>query len=382
MELGGAPIRNDDWKFDQDAVRDALKGVASVLGANALLSGCVPSPSGGGYVFTQGYVLINGEVFFVPAVTTPIPFDEDGNYFQIQESDVSPDGDVVMENSDFVNIYKQRIAVIGYDANNLPPNAISWLTAFNNRFAKKAYNAVMAETIFPQKGIFWKRLSGAPLTIVSGVVNFDSKNGNFASVTTADSTIEDINLSLSGGLQPILFALKVIGSGYLKIEHGSGIICPDARNHYFKQNDIVLFMNDGGIPTAVTHLVSIGDEDSGWHEVTSVPAGWSAVDLRYRKRNNSVVIDGRVQIVDLALLGSSGVIFKLPADYVPARSKYLAAMRFNSTPSIGIGAGCIVVNGLEHPNPGTVGNVVINPVYGDSLTGSDVYYLQLQIPLD
>ena len=104
--------------------------------------------------------------------------------------------------------------------------------------------------------------------------------------------------------------------------------------------------------------------------------------MRYRKRNNSVVIDGRVQIDDLGLLGSSGVIFKLPADYVPARSKYLAAMRFNSTPGREVGACSIVVNGLEHPNPANVGNVAIIPVYGDSLTGSDVYYLQLQIPLD
>jgi hypothetical protein len=362
IELGGAPIRNDDWKFDQDAVRDALKGVSSFLGANALLNGCVPSPSGGGHVFTSGYVLINGEVLFVPAVTAPIPFDEDGNYFQIQESNVSPDGDIVMENGNAVNIYKQRIAVIGYDSDSLPPNAITWLSAYNNRFTKKAYDAVMSETIFPQKGMFWKRLSGAPLTISSGIVDFDSRNGNFARVTTNNSTLQDINLSLSGGLQPILFALKVVGTGWLKIQHG-GIVCPDARNHYFKQNDIVMFMSDGGSPTSVTHLLSIGDADSGWHTVgaSGEPAYAVGVtgNLRFKKEGNYVVLDGVINI----LPGFNELVFTFPISCAP-----LSLSLFNIV--------SLVATGASADNSGEL------RVYGTPPSGSVIFITNVRIPLD
>ncbi len=67
------------------------------------------------------------------------------------------------------------------------------------------------------------------------------------------------------------------------------------RNHFFKQDDIILFMNDGGSPTSVTHLISKGDADSGWHDVTTYgtgAAGFMPIPVRYKREGNSVIVDG------------------------------------------------------------------------------------------
>lgn len=359
-------MRNEDWQFEADAVRDALKGIGSMLGLNAILSGCVPSASGGGYVFTQGYVLINGEVLYVPAVTAPITFDEDGNYFQVQEADVSPSGDIILENANSANIYKQRIAIIGHTGGSLPANSIAWLSAFNNRFNAKALSAIISQTLLLQKGIFFKRLP-TTLSIAGGQISFDSEVGNFAQVSISNSTLNSIDLSLSGGGNAYLFALKLTGTGYLKVEHGA-IICPGGRNHFFKANDIVLFMNDGGSPTATTHLLSIGDADSGWTVASSLGTGTSltgGLELRYRKDGNYVVIDGSVTFTS----GFSGLIFTLPAGYRPARfSRSIVALL--SSPAQTWASCSVATNGdVSIPSAG----ININ----DTL-----YFQAIRIPLD
>lgn len=346
MQAGGVPLRNDDWQFEADAVRTALKGLGSVLGLNALLSGCVPSPSGGGYVFTSGFVLINGEVCYVPAVTSPITFDEDGNYFQLVETDVSPEGDVVMEDGSNANIYKQRIAVIGYDPDTLPPNSISWLTAYNNRLNAKALAAVVNETILPQKGVFWKRLN-APLDITSGAVSFDNKNANFAVINTNNSTLQNINLSFSGGQQPCLFALKVAGTGYLRIAHGA-LKCNQQRDHFFNVGDVILFINDGLTPTDAIHLISEGGSDV-WHYVghPGEPSFYFGCDtnytnrFRFRKDGNYIVLDG---IVTKTSNGFSGQVVQIPY-FSPVSAKHFLAVNINTDTPVS----CLfTTNGLLH----------------------------------
>lgn len=328
LELGGAPLRNDDWDFEAQAVRDALKGLASVLGANALLSGCVPSPSGGGTVFTEGYVLLSGEVCYVPAVVSPIVFDEDNNYFKLVESDVSLDGEVVMENGNNANIYKRRVANLVYDAGGIPPNSVDWLTAYNNRFNAKALAAVVNEIIFLQKGMFWKRLPGS-LNIVSGTVVFSSNSGNFSVINTADSTLQSINLSTSGGGQPFFFALKIAGTGWLKVEHGS-IKCNSQRDHYFKPGDIMLFVNDGAVGGDQTHLVSVGDSDV-WHDVTVYGDGIAPLlgGVRYKKEDSFLVIDGAVQVTDHSLFVAGSKIFTIPI--LPAKMNRVVVGFFSAT---------------------------------------------------
>jgi hypothetical protein len=333
LQLGGVPLRNDDWNFEAEAVREALKGIGSMLGANALLSGCVPSPSGSGYVFSEGYVLIHGEVCYVPAVTVPIPFDEEHNFFQIIENTVSPDGDVILENGLPANIYRQRIAVIGYDPDNLPPNSISWLTAYNNRFSAKALAAVVSQTILPHKGIFWRRANSA-LSIVSGTISFDNAAYNFAVVNTNHSTLQNINLTLAGGQQPCLFALKVAGNGFLKVEHGA-IHCNGQRDHYFDVGDTLLFVNDGQTLSDATHLVNEGESDV-WHTVpvTDYGAGVAGAlnGLHFKIENDTLLIDGAVSIQNkVTFVAGGNRICTLPASHRPVSLKRFCVAQYDAT---------------------------------------------------
>lgn len=72
---GGFPLKMDDFKWMQDATREALKGlISSYLDSSGvlILSGLektnIPFPLGS-YEYREGYVFINGEVCYVPGLT-------------------------------------------------------------------------------------------------------------------------------------------------------------------------------------------------------------------------------------------------------------------------------------------------------------------------
>lgn len=329
LQLGGAPIRNDDWQFEADAVREAIKGLGSILGDNALLSGCEPSLVGTQFTFSAGYVLISGEVYYVPAVTTPINFDGVHNYFQINESSVTPEGDVVMEDTMPANIYRQRIALLVYDLSGTPPNSIPWAEANDHRLPQMILDTVLGDNLKLKHGLYFKRLTNA-LDINLGEVTFNANNGNFAIINTNDSTLTNILGTYISG-SPFLFILKVAGNGYLKVQHGTYIKCNYQRDHYFKAGDVLLFINDGGIST-VTHLISIGDEDV-WHEVTSYEAGCTGSallgGLRYKKQGNMLVLDGVVEVT--SKMTFTGNICILPPNYRPIIGKLFLLFALDTT---------------------------------------------------
>lgn len=61
------PLHKEDFEFEQDAVRNALRGVAP--NENCVLWGCFLSASGGDFHLTEGMVVIDKEIFYVPAHT-------------------------------------------------------------------------------------------------------------------------------------------------------------------------------------------------------------------------------------------------------------------------------------------------------------------------
>lgn len=319
MELGGAPIRNDDWNFESNAVRDALKGIAKMLKGDALLGGCVPSPAvppATGYTFTEGYVAIGGEVYYVPAVTVPITFDEDNNFFRIEETSVVPDGDIVMEDSSSANIYKKRIATLNWDdPMNWGPGTQAWEVCYNNRFDARALAAVVSSTLYFEKGLFIKQITPA-LSISANNVSFDNRAGNYITINTNNDELQTVNLYISGGKSHYFFA-KVTGTGYLKVKHGT-IACNGQRDHYFKPGDVLLFFVDGTLPTSKVCLVTNGDEDV-WHSVTSYEAGCTGDsllgELRYKKQGNRLVFDGVVEVT--SKMTFTGDICVIPPDYRP-----------------------------------------------------------------
>jgi hypothetical protein len=73
---GGMPLEGDDFRWEQDGVRDALKGILHYFsaphGGNIILSGCQITLVSGNAVVTEGYALINHEVCYVPAQTVAV----------------------------------------------------------------------------------------------------------------------------------------------------------------------------------------------------------------------------------------------------------------------------------------------------------------------
>jgi hypothetical protein len=73
---GGMPLEGDDFRWEQEAVRDALKGIVHYFAApssgNLILSGCNITFGGGNAAITTGYVCINYEICFVPAQTVAV----------------------------------------------------------------------------------------------------------------------------------------------------------------------------------------------------------------------------------------------------------------------------------------------------------------------
>ncbi len=70
--LGGMYLESEDWMFNQNGIKDALKGLVSMVGGNVHLSGIESiSPVGGNWDYPEGYIAIEGEIYYVPAASVP-----------------------------------------------------------------------------------------------------------------------------------------------------------------------------------------------------------------------------------------------------------------------------------------------------------------------
>lgn len=71
---GGQPLYLDDLDFLQNSFADSVKGLASPFG-NVILSGCVISSSDNKTSWTDGYLVIDGEIYKVDAgnISNPAP---------------------------------------------------------------------------------------------------------------------------------------------------------------------------------------------------------------------------------------------------------------------------------------------------------------------
>lgn len=72
---GGLPIQLDDFRFIDDSVRNAFKGLISAFGINPdesfILSGAGSTLNGPNYDIAAGYICLNGEVLEVEAHSIP-----------------------------------------------------------------------------------------------------------------------------------------------------------------------------------------------------------------------------------------------------------------------------------------------------------------------
>lgn len=69
-DTGGFPLVLDDLRWQHEAYKEAFKGILSAFGISPtqtfILSGCVRTVDVGTVTVTEGYVCIEGEVYYMP----------------------------------------------------------------------------------------------------------------------------------------------------------------------------------------------------------------------------------------------------------------------------------------------------------------------------
>jgi len=117
---GGMPFESDDLSFEQDSSREMFAGIAKMFleddqtvdNINYILSGLRPTDVGGTSTkFEEGFVSINGELFFVPGITLINLIAGESYVAQILETNLVA-GDEVFEDGSSKSTYKQRQAPI------------------------------------------------------------------------------------------------------------------------------------------------------------------------------------------------------------------------------------------------------------------------------
>lgn len=127
----GRRIKNDSYAHAFAGVTDALKGILRYTGTGApagvrLHGAVVTIPSSNTADVTEGYVYIDGEVYYVPAATGVTKTGGQEFVFKVQETTVSPS--LVYYDGNSYDIHLQRRAVLTYEAtatagNYMPYNA-------------------------------------------------------------------------------------------------------------------------------------------------------------------------------------------------------------------------------------------------------------------
>lgn len=86
-KLGGMYFEAEDWIFNQNGIKEAMKGLASVAGNNFILSGIKPlayfnnaTQIGNG----EGFAVIEGEIFYVPSNFQSNNANNNGNFTYLE----------------------------------------------------------------------------------------------------------------------------------------------------------------------------------------------------------------------------------------------------------------------------------------------------------
>lgn len=114
-DTGGFPLKLDDFRFVNNAVLEAFKGMMSMYDVTdshaVILSGCARTSVSGTTSIAQGYISIGGEICFVPAHSYPTPSVGQNEYWMI---DVSYDtsGNKTFQSTTSHNTYEVRVGKI------------------------------------------------------------------------------------------------------------------------------------------------------------------------------------------------------------------------------------------------------------------------------
>lgn len=111
---GGLPFKLDDNRWQDNAYRDAFKGIISAFGVDLsttiLLSGCARTETGGTVTIASGYVSIGGEICYVPSHSYPSPGTQ--KEYWVIHSSFDNSGTKLFQNLSTHDTYEMRIGKV------------------------------------------------------------------------------------------------------------------------------------------------------------------------------------------------------------------------------------------------------------------------------
>jgi hypothetical protein len=121
---GGFPLRSNDFRFIDESVRDAFKGILSMLYSGivmnnqaVILSGCSRSLDGTFTTISPGYLSIGGEVCYFPGISGLLLLTT--HYWDI-DVDYYTDGDKILKSGSPHQSYQTRVAKVSFEIIDIP----------------------------------------------------------------------------------------------------------------------------------------------------------------------------------------------------------------------------------------------------------------------
>lgn len=117
-DIGGLPIKLNDFRFINDGIKEAFRGIMSSYGITdsmtIIISGCEKTSATGTTTITEGYVSIGGEVCFVPEHSYPDIAPGEFEYWVIDVT-YDPEGTKVFQSTSTFETYEVRVGKIQID---------------------------------------------------------------------------------------------------------------------------------------------------------------------------------------------------------------------------------------------------------------------------
>jgi hypothetical protein len=138
---GGHPLTLDDFSFLQEANRDSFKGLANILSdpqasglePSYIIKGCEKSLlSAGVWQIAAGYVVINGEICFVPQHNVSFNDEADPLFWMIEQS-VAPPSPVEYRDLQLQDVHLRRVAKVSTTPGVIQYEAIPTIRALLDR---------------------------------------------------------------------------------------------------------------------------------------------------------------------------------------------------------------------------------------------------------
>lgn len=116
---GGVPFDWDDWRWEQEGVREAFFGILSAWGIDPsdsfIISGCTSTFNGLNYDISTGFIALGGEVYKVEAHSVIVALTAGNTHFWEVSTTFDSSGLEVTKNAGTVNTYEIRRAIVVND---------------------------------------------------------------------------------------------------------------------------------------------------------------------------------------------------------------------------------------------------------------------------